>query len=387
MSVDVTPRVGLQVSPVRGLADLRAFVALPYRLHAGTPWVPPLKLERYLFLARKLNPYFTHGEAQYFLARRQGRVVGRITAQIDHAFNEFHHSRWGMFGFLELEDDQQILDALLAAAEGWLRSKGCQRMVGPMDLQLNDESGVLIEGFELAPLIRQPWHPPYYQRLCEAAGLTKAMDLYSWYLRVDERDKVLPILPQIAERARTKYGITIRKMSRRHLRRDMDEFAKVYNAAWSGNWGFVPYSKEDLDELARTYQLVYSRDWFMVAEIDGETVAMAISVPDINQVLKKMKGRLLPFGWWHFLNKNRIMDGVRVGFLGVMPEHQHTGAAALLYMEHYDMAAKTRQKWGEPGWILENNHSMNRGLEAMGAKIVKRYRVYERILDGRGVAN
>jgi len=387
VSVDVTPRVGLQVSPVRGLADLRAFVALPYRLHAGTPWVPPLKLERYLFLARKLNPYFTHGEAQYFLARRQGRVVGRITAQIDHAFNEFHHSRWGMFGFLELEDDQQILDALLAAAEGWLRSKGCQRMVGPMDLQLNDESGVLIEGFELAPLIRQPWHPPYYQRLCEAAGLTKAMDLYSWYLRVDERDKVLPILPQIAERARTKYGITIRKMSRRHLRRDMDEFAKVYNAAWSGNWGFVPYSKEDLDELARTYQLVYSRDWFMVAEIDGETVAMAISVPDINQVLKKMKGRLLPFGWWHFLNKNRIMDGVRVGFLGVMPEHQHTGAAALLYMEHYDMAAKTRQKWGEPGWILENNHSMNRGLEAMGAKIVKRYRVYERILDGRGVAN
>ena len=387
MSVDVTPRVGLQVSPVRGLADLRAFVALPYRLHAGTPWVPPLKLERYLFLARKLNPYFTHGEAQYFLARRQGRVVGRITAQIDHAFNEFHHSRWGMFGFLELQDDQQILDALLAAAEGWLRSKGCQRMVGPMDLQLNDESGVLIEGFELAPLIRQPWHPPYYQRLCEAAGLTKAMDLYSWYLRVDERDKVLPILPQIAERARTKYGITIRKMSRRHLRRDMDEFAKVYNAAWSGNWGFVPYSKEDLDELARTYQLVYSRDWFMVAEIDGETVAMAISVPDINQVLKKMKGRLLPFGWWHFLNKNRIMDGVRVGFLGVMPEHQHTGAAALLYMEHYDMAQKTRQKWGEPGWILENNHSMNRGLEAMGAKIVKRYRVYERILDGRGVAN
>jgi len=387
VSVDVTPRVGLQVSPVRGLADLRAFVALPYRLHAGTPWVPPLKLERYLFLARKLNPYFTHGEAQYFLARRQGRVVGRITAQIDHAFNEFHHSRWGMFGFLELEDDQQILDALLAAAEGWLRSKGCQRMVGPMDLQLNDESGVLIEGFELAPLIRQPWHPPYYQRLCEAAGLTKAMDLYSWYLRVDERDKVLPILPQIAERARTKYGITIRKMSRRHLRRDMDEFAKVYNAAWSGNWGFVPYSKEDLDELARTYQLVYSRDWFMVAEIDGETVAMAISVPDINQVLKKMKGRLLPFGWWHFLNKNRIMDGVRVGFLGVMPEHQHTGAAALLYMEHYDMAQKTRQKWGEPGWILENNHSMNRGLEAMGAKIVKRYRVYERILDGRGVAN
>jgi hypothetical protein len=376
----------IEVSPVRGFRDLRAFVDLPYRLHAGTPWVPPLKLERYMFLSKRLNPYFTHGGAEYFLARREGRVVGRITAQIDQAFNEFHHNRWGNFGFLEFENDQKILDGLLAAAEAWLRERGCDRMVGPMDFQLNDESGVVIEGFELAPMIRQPWHPPYYQQRCEAAGLTKAMDLYGYWLDVADRGNVLPILPEIAERARTKYGITIRKMSRRHLRRDMDEFAKVYNAAWSNNWGFVPYSKEDLDELARTYQLVYSRDWFMVAEIDGETVAMAISVPDINQVLRKMKGRLLPFGWWHFLNKSRIMDAVRVGFLGVIPEHQHTGAAALLYMEHYDAAERTRQKAGEPGFILENNHSMNRGLEAMGAKIIKRYRVYERPLDGAALA-
>jgi GNAT superfamily N-acetyltransferase len=381
VSVQVTPRVGVEIRPVRGFRDLRTFVGLPYRLHAGTPWVPPLKLERYAFLARKLNPYFRHGEAEYFLARRDGRAVGRISAQIDHAFNEFHSSRWGNFGFLEFEEDQEALDALLGAAEGWLRAHGCERMVGPMDFQLNDESGVLYEGFEHAPLIRQPWHPPYYHRMCEAAGLTKAKDLYSYWLDVADRGSVLPILPKVAERARSKYGITIRKMSRRRLRRDMDEFAKVYNAAWSTNWGFVPYSKHDLDELARTYQLVYSRDWFMVAELDGETVAMAISIPDINQVLKKMKGRLLPLGWWHYLNRGRIMDGVRVGFLGVMPEHQHTGAAALLYMEHYDMAEKTPQKWGEPGWILEDNHSMNRGLEAMGADLIKRYRVYERLLE------
>jgi GNAT superfamily N-acetyltransferase len=373
----------VEITPVRGLRDLRAFVRLPYRLHAGTPWVPPLKIERYMFLSRKLNPYFTHGEAEYFLARRAGKVVGRITAQIDHAFNEFHNTRWGNFGFLEFEDDQQILDALLARAEAWLRERSCERMVGPMDFQLNDESGVLFEGFERAPMIRQPWHPPYYHQRCEAAGLTKAHDLYSYWLNVADRGNVLPILPKMAERARTKYGITIRKMSRRHLRRDMDEFAKVYNAAWSGNWGFVPYSKADLDELARTYQLVYSREWFMVAELDGETIGMAISVPDINQVLKKMNGRLLPFGWWHFINRKRIMDTVRVGFLGVMPEHQHTGAAALLYMEHYDMAEQTPQTAGEPGFILESNHSMNRALEAMGADLVKRYRVYERVLTDR----
>lgn len=370
----------LEITPVGGARDLRAFVNLPYRLHAGTNWIPPLKLERYLFLIRRLNPYFTHGEAEYFLARRDQRVVGRITAQIDHAFNDFHQSRWGMFGFLEFEDDPEVLEALLDTAASWLAQRGCERMVGPMDFQLNDESGIMVEGFDLEPVIRQSWHPPYYQQRCEEAGLTKAMDLLAYFLDVRDRGNVLPILPEIAERAQSTYRIKIRKMSRRGLRREMDEFAKVYNAAWSRNWGFVPYSKEDLDEYARTLQLVFSRDWFMVAEIDGQTVGMAISIPDINQVLKKMKGRLLPLGWWYYLNRNRMMDHVRVGFLGVLPEHQHTGAAALLYMEHYDMAEKTPQKWGEAGFILENNRNMNRGLEAMGGQVVKRHRVYERTL-------
>jgi hypothetical protein len=370
----------LDVSPVRGIRNLRAFVALPYRLHAGTPWIPPLKLERYAFLTRRLNPYFTHGEAEYFLARRGQRVVGRITAQIDHAFNDYHQCRWGMFGFLEFEDDPEVLEVLLGAATSWLAERGCERMIGPMDFQMNDESGVLIEGFELDPVVRQPWHPPYYHRRCEEVGLSKAMDLSAWALHLSERDKVLPILPQIADRARDHYGVTVRKMTRRHLRRDMDEFAKVYNAAWSGNWGFVPYSKADLDEYARMLQLVYSREWFMVAEIEGQTVGVTISIPDINQVYKKMRGRLLPLGWWYYLNRNQIIDHVRVGFLGVLPEHQHTGTAALLYMASYDAAAATPQKWGEAGWILEDNKAMNRGLEAMGGKIVKRYRVYERTL-------
>jgi GNAT superfamily N-acetyltransferase len=370
----------LEVRPVRGIRSLRAFVALPYRLHAGTPWIPPLRVERYLFLNRRLNPYFTHGEAEYFLARRGGRTVGRITAQIDHEFNRYHDCRWGMFGFLEFEDDQEVLEVLLESAASWLADRGAERMVGPMDFQMNDESGVLIDGFELDPMVRQPWHPPYYQRRCEEAGLSKARDLYSWALHLSERDKVLPILPEIAERAGSKYGVTVRKMTRRRLRRDMDEFAKVYNAAWSDNWGFVPYSKADLDEYARMLQFVYSREWFMVAEIDGETVGVTISIPDINQVYKKMRGRLLPLGWWHYLNRERIIDHVRVGFLGVLPEYQHTGTAALLYMKSYDAAAATPQSWGEAGWILEDNKAMNRGLEAMGGRIVKRYRVYERML-------
>jgi GNAT superfamily N-acetyltransferase len=372
----------VEISPVRGLRDLRAFVDLPFRLHSGTPWVPPLKLERYLFLSRKVNAYFKHGEAEYFLARRQGRVVGRVTAQVDRAFNEFHQSRWGMFGFLEFEEDQEVVDALLDTAEGWLRARGCERMVGPMDFQLNDESGILVEGFGREPLIKQPWQPPYYQQRCEEAGLSKAMDLLMWELYISDRSSMLPIVPELAERARTKHGIRIRKMSRRHLRRELDEFAKVYNAAWSRNWGFVPYSKDDLDAYALDLQLVYDKDWFMIAENDNETVAMAITVPDINQVLAKMRGRLLPLGWWHYLNKGRIINRVRVGFLGVLPEYQHTGVAAALYVEHFDMAERTPRTGGEMGWILETNKAMNRGMEAMGGRVVKRFRVYERLLEG-----
>jgi GNAT superfamily N-acetyltransferase len=372
--------MSVEISVVKGPRALREFVDLPFRLHAGTPWIPPLKLERYMFLNRRLNAYFTHGEAEYFLARRDGRVVGRVTAQVDRDFNAFHDSRSGMFGFIEFENDPEVVEALLSVASFWLRSRGCDLMVGPMNFQINDEGGVMIEGFEREPLIREPWNPPYYAERLEGAGLAKAMDLFGWDLSIDDRKAMNPVLPRIAERAHTKYGVTIRRMSRRHLRREMDEFAKVYNAAWSHNWGFVPYSKADLDQYAIDMQLVYSRDWFMIAEIDGQTVAMAITIPDIHQVYKKMQGRVLPLGWLYYLMRGRIITRLRVGFLGVLPEYQHTGVAAALYLEHFKTAEHSRQKTGEASFILEVNTSMNRGLEAMGGRLVKRWRVFQREL-------
>jgi GNAT superfamily N-acetyltransferase len=372
------------IRPVRTRRELKRFVDLPFRLHREHPlWVPPLKLERRLFLNRRMNAFFSHGEAEYFLAHREGRVVGRISAQVNHAFNDHQGKKWGWFGFLEFENDPEVLQALLDAAAAWLRTRGEERMVGPASFAMNDESGVLIEGFDLRPMILQPWNPPYYPQLIEQGGMTKAMDLLMWNLEVSGREKVLPVIFELAEKVESEHGIRVRPMRRRQLRKDMDSFAEVYNAAWSKNWDFVPYSKKDLDAYAQELQLVFDKHWFMLAERKdtGEVVGMAITVPDVNQVLARMKGRLLPLGWWHFLNKGRTIDRVRVGFLGVKPEYQHTGVAAKLYVEHFNAAARRPQTGGEMGWILETNGPMNRAMEAMGGRVVKRYRIYERSLQ------
>ncbi|HEY4896717.1 MAG TPA: hypothetical protein VII01_11565, partial [Solirubrobacteraceae bacterium] len=350
--------MAVEIGAVSGRGDLKSFIDLPFRLHANHPlWVPPLKLERRLFLSRRMNAFFSHGEAEYFLARRGGRVLGRITAQVNHAFNDYQKKNWGWFGFLEFEDDGEVLEALLDAAAAWLRERGKERMVGPACFAMNDESGILIEGFDLRPMIVQPWNPPYYQERMEQAGMSKAMDLLMWNLEVSDRDKVLPVIFELAEKVKSEHGIRVRPMRRWQLRKDMDAFAEVYNSAWSKNWDFVPFSKKDLDAYAQELHLVFDKHWFMIAEREdtGEVVGMAITVPDVNQVLAQMNGKLLPLGWWRFLTKGRRIDRVRVGFLGVKPEYQHTGVAAKLYVEHFNAAAARPQSGGEMGWILETN--------------------------------
>jgi GNAT superfamily N-acetyltransferase len=369
----------VRVHRVDSRRDLRRFIEFPYDLYRDQPlWVPPLKVERRLFLSRRQNPFFTHGEAEYFLAMRGDRVAGRISAHVNHAFNEHQKKKWGWFGFLEFERDPEVLEALLEAAAGRLRDRGLESMVGPASFAMNDESGILIEGFDLRPMILQPWNPPHYPEMLEEAGMAKAMDLFMWELEISDREKMRPILFQLADDLEPKHGIRIRKMSFWRLRREMDRFADVYNSAWRENWDFKPYSKADLDMLAQELMLVYDRPWFMIAERGEETVAVAITIPDINQVLRRMNGRILPFGWWHYLRRRKIVDRVRVGFLGVKPEYQHTGVAAGLYVEHFDESARSQIKWGEMGWILETNRAMNRGMQAMNGRIVKRYRVYER---------
>jgi GNAT superfamily N-acetyltransferase len=384
-SVRAAPRAPgkVEVRPVRSRSELRAFIRLPWRVYRSSAnWVPPLIAERKRHLDRQRNPFFEHADAEYFVAWRDGEPVGRITAHVDHRLNEFQHNRWGLFGFFECEHDAGAAAALFDAAEGWLRERGRDRMLGPLDFSTNHESGLLIEGHELQPQILENWHQPYYRELLEAQGFVKAMDLYKWEIIANDRDKMLPIMDELADRLEPDHGIRLRRMRKRQLASEIRKFIEVYNEAWSSNWGFVPLTDAELDHMAKELKPVLDEDFACVAETaDGECAGVSLSLPDYNQVLAQINGRLLPLGWLTALRaRNRIRD-IRVFALGVKPEFQHTGVAAALYRDVWDSVFRRGMVRAETGWILETNEPMNRAMEALTGKIVKRYRVYERLLD------
>lgn len=374
----------VSIRPVRTRRELKRFVKLSFQLHRDrAQWVPPLIRDRMQFLDRGRNPYFEHAEAEYFLAERDGEPVGRITAQIDQRWDEYQGGRDGMFGFFETVDDREVAAALLGAAEGWLAERGRERLLGPMDFTTNDELGILIEGFELRPMILQPWHPPFYMELVEDLGYAKAMDLLMWYLelgKLKEGDQFAPEIHAAAQKALHEEGISIRNIDKRNLGEEMRRFTEVYNEAWSENWGFVPATDAEVEFHAKLLKQVIHEDWGFIAEKEGETVGVAFTMPDINQVLAQMGGRLLPLGWLRFLRGKAKIDRVRVFALGVKHDYRHTGVAAGLYLKHLESASPDGIPAGETGWILETNGPMNRAMEGMGGKIVKRYRVYEKPL-------
>jgi GNAT superfamily N-acetyltransferase len=378
--------VSVEIRRVESKGDRKQFLDLPYRLYATEPrWVPPLRIERKEHIDPAKNPFFEHADVQFFLALRDGRVVGRISAHVDHNLNAFQDNRWGLFGFFECEDDPEVARALVDTAEAWLRERGRDRMVGPMDFTTNDECGLLIDGHERPPIILCPWQHPYYQRLLEeSCGLQKAMDLQMWELHIEGRENVHPAIWEMADAVEPKHGIVVRPFRKRDLQAEVSRFLEVYNSAWERNWGFVPLTEKEVRHYAKQLKPVLDENWAMIAERKdtGEVVGAALTLPDFNQVLAKVKdGRLLPFGWLAALRNRKKIDRVRVFALGVKPEYQHTGVAARMYQLHYDAAEHTPQTWGEMGWILETNKAMNRGMEGMGGKVVRRYRVYERELS------
>jgi GNAT superfamily N-acetyltransferase len=335
--------------------------------------------ERRRFLDRDGNPFFEHAEAEYFLAWRDGEPVGRITAHVDHRMNEFQGTNWGLFGFFDSENDLEIARALLDTAIGWHAERGRVEVLGPMDFTTNDDPGLLVEGYERRPIVLQNWHHPYYRELLEGCGLEKEMDLYFWEIkleRAEARGGFHPMIHATAEKVVNEHGVTIRHMRKRDFEAELQRFMDVYNAAWERNWGFVPVTQQQVRFYAKDLKPILDENWAWIAELDGEVIGAALSLPDINQCLEHMNGRLLPLGWAKFLYYKRRINAIRVFALGVKPQYQDLGVAAAFYVEHLKGGSPDGVTWGEMGWILEVNEAMNRAMEGMGAEIVKRYRVY-----------
>ena len=369
-----------------GGRELKDFIKLPYKLYKNDPyWVPQLIMDVKSILSKKKNPFFRHGEAQYFMAYNGREPLGRVAAIIDHNYNKYHNTKAGWFGFFECVNDKDTAVALLRSACGWLKDRGMEIVYGPASPTLNDEAGMLFEGYDQSPYIMMPYNPPYYHDLLLAAGMEKAKDLYAWYLSssVPPPERIA----RIVERIKKRDNITIRPLSMKEFRRDLEIVKSIYNTAWEHNWDFASMTDAELDYTAEKLKPIIMPEMVRFLEIDGKTVAVSIVAPDINRVLKKMKGHLFPFGIFKFFYYRRKITEVRLMILGVLPEYRGRGFDAVLYHEMLMTAKKVGVTGGELSWTLEDNDSINKGIAAMGAKIYKRYRVYKKDLTNPSLAS
>lgn len=369
-----------EIRPVTSAKDLRRFILYPWKLYRGHPyWVAPLVSDQKLLLDPRKNPFFEHSELQHFLAWRGREIVGRISAIVDRNYVEFQQEKVGLFGFFECIDDEPTARALFATAEGWLRERGMESMLGPTNPSTNDTVGLLTDAFDQPPVLHMPYTFPYYLRLCEASGLTKARDLYAYYMenKVPISDKI----QRVAELVRKRRKVTIRPLNMKKLFNEEIELIKtVYNDAWTRNWGFVPWTEAELEHTAKDLKKAVVPDMVLLAFVDGEIAGFSLALPDLNLALRHIRGRLFPFGLFKVLWHARKIDIVRVLALGVRKKFQGLGLDALFYYETYVRGKKNGFNRGEFSWILEDNLPMRNALENWGARIYKTYRMYDKKL-------
>jgi hypothetical protein len=371
-----------EVRPVRTARDKREFLEVPYRLYRNSPhWIAPLRIAQKDILNTGRHPFYKTSDAEMFLAERDGRIVGRIMAILNHAHNEFQNERVGFFGFFEVENDQQAAASLIDAARDWVRARGADVIRGPVNPSTNYECGLLVEGFDLDPMVMMTYNPPYYAELLEACGMKKAMDLYAYDIAASYFNHSNK-LQRVAERLRKKSNISVRTVNMKDFKNEVGIVRRVYNDAWSRNWGFVPMSEEEFDHLAKDLKQIVDPRVVLIAEqeIEGggrRSVGFLLAVPDINRALKKINGRLLPLGLLKLLWHSRKLGAIRVITMGGIIELQNLGIGSILLDEIYRRAPAADLGTGEMSWVLENNVMMNRAAEMVGGRRSKTYRIYE----------
>ncbi|MFW6368265.1 MAG: hypothetical protein ACOCZ9_00885 [Spirochaetota bacterium] len=371
----------ITVEPVRGRMDRRRFLHFPWKVYRGEfgyyeAWVPPLLADEKHNLNERKNAFYRHSDVEHFLARQDGKVVGRVSAILDHSFNKHNGTNTGFFGFFEAPEDRQISDELLGTVESWLRHNQVENMIGPVNLSTNHIIGALMNDYENPPVVQMAYNPPYYPVLFEQFGMTKHKDLYSYRLSTETLD-LSGKIARVQDIARRRNRIVMRNLS---IKRDwhwvVPTIRGIYNEAWSRNWGFVPWTEEEFNELAEDLRMIVDEELVLVATIDDEPVAFAIAMPDINLILHRMNGRLFPTGIFKLLAGKKKLDSIRVAAMGVRPRHHNKGLDAVLIYELWTRGTAKGIYRGDFSWILEDNLDLRNLLESWGTEHYRTHRVF-----------
>lgn len=367
----------LTVTKVVNKKDLHEFIMFPWKIYKNDPyWVPPLINEIRDTLTPGKNPFWEHAQRELYVVKQNNEVVGRIAAIIDDNHNSFHNETTGFFGFFECIEDYTVAELLFNAAKEWVKEKGMSILRGPANPSMNDEVGWILEGYDSSPTIMMPYNKRYYLDYAERYGFKKAKDLYAFIKR---REDTMPErLIRIVEKVKQEGGLTVRPIDMHHLDRDIRIIKDIYNSAWEKNWGFVPMTEKEADLFAKKLRPFVIPELILIAEVKGKPVGVILTVPDINQVLKRLNGRLGIVGMLKFIYYKNKINGLRTMVGGVLKEYRNTGVIAALYYETEINARKIKRiQWCELGWNLEDNDLINRFDEAIGGKIYKKYRIYE----------
>lgn len=371
----------IRVREVRDKKDLEKFIRFPFFVYRDNPyWVPPLLRERRDFFNPEKNPFFEHADVQLFLAERDGEVVGTIAGIINHRHNEVHEELTGFWGIFEVIEDYPVAEALLSTVKEWVEVRGMKTLRGPMNMSVNDECGLLIDNFDSSPVVMMTYNPPYYVDFVERFGFEKAMDLYAYLidLRPYLADRALPErLVRIADIARRRAGVTIRRARFHDFDNELARVAEVYNSAWSRNWGAVPMTRAEFYHLAKSLRPLLDPELIYIAEKDGRPVGLSLTLPDYNQPLLHINGRLFPFGWLKLWYYSRQIDTVRVFIMGVVEKYRGLGLDSAFHVETARAALRRKIKQVEMSWVLESNTVMRRIIESLGGHIYKTYRIYD----------
>ncbi len=370
-----------EIKAVTSKSDEMKFIKCQWNFYKGDKnFVPPMIMDRKKLLDTTKNPFYKHSEMQLFLAERDGAVVGRIGAIINHNHNTTHEDLIGFFGFFECENNQQTANLLFATAAEWLKKRGMTHVRGPVNPSMNDECGLLVDGFTSPPVILMTYNPEYYARLIEGAGFAKEKDLYAYIL--ENKSYITDKMNRMVNVIRERNSITVREVNfknKAQFEKDVKTLKDIYNAAWEKNWGFVKMTDEEFDFLAADLKQIADPRYALIIEIKGQPVGFALALPDINQCFIHNKNGGLLGGVWHLLTKKSKISLLRIIVLGVLPEYRRTGADAVMYYELGKRGVDKGITHGEASWILEDNTMMNRGLTTtMNGAVYKTYRVYQK---------